>query len=800
MTPSHASVPRPEGGSPSIPGAPAASGPGRQVDGKGAVTHEWLNALFEAAVDAILVADAESGLLVDVNPAAMRLMGLPRERIVGRHYLELHPPELHEQAADAFRRMVSGEATTAVLAVLASDGRRVPVEIVGGVTTGLAGRRIIGGFFRDVTERRRAAEALERSEERYRQLFELEADAVVLVDVETRAVVDANRRAEHLYGYTREELLRLHSPDLSAEPEKTERTLCERELHVPLRRHRRKDGTILPVEIVTTYFMEAGRTLQVAAIRDVSARLAAEAAQREAMRQHAALLNNLPGYAFRCRNDRDWTVEYISLGVETVTGYPASDFVGNRVRSYGSIVEAADQERVWTSVQTAVQTHRSYVVEYRIRHASGAIRWLWEKGIGIEKDGQVVALEGFATDVTERRRAGEERRRLQAQLLQAQKMESIGRLAGGVAHDFNNLLTVILGYSDMLLSDSLTTAQRGDLEQVRKAGDRARALTSQLLAFSRKQILEIRRVNLNQVITDFSQMLSRLIGEQIAVQTELDPALGWVDADPSQITQVLLNLAVNARDAMPRGGTLTLRTANLSLDGNEGQTGFSLPPGEYVRLEVTDTGCGMDEETQKHVFEPFFTTKEVGRGSGLGLATVYGIVQQHGGHVWFHSRAGEGTTFLVCLPRAAAVATPVEAVSPGAVCGGSESILLVEDDQDVRQMAALFLRRYGYDVVAAGSPGDAVRLAAEMPHLDLLVTDLIMPELNGREVYERVAAVRPGIRVLYMSGYAREVISHHGVLDGGIVFLQKPFSAPVLAGKVREALAQPVGAFLSPST
>lgn len=799
MASSQAGAPEPTAGRPALHVAGEPRRGDWQAGDTSSASREWLRALFDGAPDAILVADADTGLLIDVNVAAERLLGLPREKLIGTHYLELHPPDTRTAAARVFQQMASGNTNTTQLEVLTVDGRRVPVEIVGGAVAVAGGRRIVEGFFRDVTDRRRAAEALRRSEERYRQLFELEADAVLVMELPSDRIVDASRRAERLYGYTRDELLALRACDLSAEPEATARSCQARDTYVPLRLHRRKDGTQFPVEIAANYFEDGGSALRIAAIRDISARLQTEAAQQETARQLDTLLNNLPGFAFRCRNDRDWTLDYISRGVEQLTGYPASDFVENRVRSYSSIIDPADQERVWFEVQKALRSGGTYMVEYRIHTANGEVRWVWSKGTGLRTGDQVTALEGFVTDITERRRAMEERTRLQAQFLQAQKMESIGRLAGGVAHDFNNLLTVILGYSDMLLSDSPPPPQRADLEQIRKAGDRARTLTRQLLAFSRKQVLELRRINLNQVVSDFSDMLRRLIGEQILVQTVLDPELGWVNADASQVVQVILNLAVNARDAMPRGGILTIRTANVSRARHVSHPGDGLGPGEYVQLEVSDTGCGMDAEVQKHVFEPFFTTKEVGKGSGLGLATVYGIVQQHGGHVAFSSQSGQGTSFVVSLPRAAPASSAGESVSAAVVAaaGGSESILLVEDDDDVRQMASLFLRRYGYQVIEAASPTAAIRLASAAPRLDLVLTDVVMPEMDGREVCERVAAIRPGIRALYMSGYAREVISPQDMQTDGVVFVQKPFSAPVLASKVREALVSAPPAFRS---
>jgi CheY-like chemotaxis protein len=369
----------------------------------------------------------------------------------------------------------------------------------------------------------------------------------------------------------------------------------------------------------------------------------------------------------------------------------------------------------------------------------------------------------------------------------------VGRLAGGVAHDFNNLLTVILGFCDMLGEQTDDAGMLADLGQIRKAGERARALTRQLLAFSRRQLMELRRTNLNRVVLDCAEMLKRLLGENIVVHTELAPALGDVHGDPSQLTQIIMNLAINARDAMAPGGVLTVRTEDLEVPASPLGPSAGPAPGAHVCLTVADTGSGMDAETQKHVFEPFFTTKEVGKGSGLGLATVYGIVRQHSGNITFESRLGQGTTFSICLPRLPPGGEADESPASAApdLAKGTETLLLVEDDEGVREMAEIFLTRYGYRVLAADTPSAALRLAAAAERLDLLLTDVIMPEMNGRDLYERTALTKPGLRVLFMSGYARDILSPQGSLDEGLHFLAKPFTAAALAAKVREVLDQP---------
>jgi PAS domain S-box-containing protein len=399
-------------------------------------------------------------------------------------------------------------------------------------------------------------------------------------------------------------------------------------------------------------------------------------------------------------------------------------------------------------------------------------------------DGVAIGIQGIARDVTERKQ-------LEEQLRQSQKMEAIGQLAGGVAHDFNNLLTAINGYSSLALQ-RLEDGHpiRSYLEEVKKAGDRAANLTRQLLAFGRKQILQPLAINLNDVVTDMNKMLRRLIGEDIELRAKLDPALKKIKADPGQIEQVLVNLVVNARDAMPEGGNLTIETATVELDQEYADRHADVLPGQYLMLAVSDTGTGMDEATRARIFDPFFTTKEKGKGTGLGLSTVYGIVKQSGGSIWVYSERGHGTTFKVYLPQLATAPTETEAVVvEPAPSGGSETILLVEDEDVVRTLAQKILEQSGYNVLAASRGAEAIRLCRQRTEpIHLLLTDVVMPETSGKEVADRVTEVLPGLRVLFMSGYTDEAIVHHGVLDTDIEFIQKPFTPAALVRKVREVL------------
>jgi two-component system cell cycle sensor histidine kinase/response regulator CckA len=383
-----------------------------------------------------------------------------------------------------------------------------------------------------------------------------------------------------------------------------------------------------------------------------------------------------------------------------------------------------------------------------------------------------------------------ERRQLESQLLQAQKMEAVGRLAGGVAHDFNNSLGVILGYTELLMRQA-GDAQRGKLEQILKATHRASGLTRQLLAFSRKQIVVPQVLDLNALLSDLQKMLGRLIGEDIDLAIVPAADLGQVKADPGQLEQVVMNLCVNARDAMPDGGTLRIETANAELHAGEASQQEPVASGRYVMLSVSDTGCGIEEELLSKIFEPFFTTKEPGKGTGLGLAMVYGIVKQAGGHVSAQSEPGRGTTFTIHLPRIdePSAAEVHEGPMPSK---GSETILLVEDEAALRAIAREILEEHGYRVIEAGGANEAIEIVNRHPEpIHLLLTDVVMRGMNGRALAESLAAARPGLRVLYMSGYTDDVIAHSGVLEPGTLLITKPFTALALLGSVRQALGEP---------
>jgi PAS domain S-box-containing protein len=423
--------------------------------------------------------------------------------------------------------------------------------------------------------------------------------------------------------------------------------------------------------------------------------------------------------------------------------------------------------------------------EIQLKRVDGAPLFVTANVIGrFDEQNNLVEIKGYLFDVTQHKRTEE-------QFWLAQKMEAIGRLAGGVAHDFNNLLSVINGYSDLAMHRlSKNHMLQKDLSMIFQAGKKAEALTRQLLAFSRRQVMQPRIISLNVLIDDLEKMLKRLIEEDIQLITKKDPDLGAVKADPTQIEQVILNLAVNSRDAMPKGGKLIIETNNIILSSDLVQERVTMAAGPYVLISVSDTGIGMDEQTRANIFEPFFTTKEKGKGTGLGLSTVYGIIKQSGGYIWVYSEPGEGTTFKIYLPQ---VAEEVEDIiihrSPPETLKGKETILLVEDDQGVRDVSEMILREFGYQVLKAENGEEALQVIEKNGEaIQLMITDLVMPGMSGKELTDQISGLGNGFKVLYLSGYTDEAIVHHGILEKGIDFLAKPFGTEELLRKVREIL------------
>src|SRR5438552_4167792 len=458
----------------------------------------------------------------------------------------------------------------------------------------------------------------------------------------------------------------------------------------------------------------------------------------------------------------------------------ARELMGTRLADLHNVTDPTNREQIRAFIRAGYRVSDS---ETREHDRDGRPRVFLNNVVGFVEDGHLVRVWGTQRDVTEQRH-------LEEQFRQSQKMEAVGQLAGGIAHDFNNLLTAILGNTQLLLRELPPgDSKRGDVEEIRKASERAASLTRQLLAYSRRQMLQPEVLDLNVVVAEMDKMLQRLIGEHIALVAVLAPDLGRVRADPNQIEQVIVNHVVNARDAMPERGKLRIETANVDLDETFAQIHLGSVPGPYAVLAVTDSGVGMDATVRAHLFEPFFTTKEVGKGTGLGLATVYGIVKQSDGYISVYSEPGRGSSFKIYLPRIATPADVPAGPQKGGAARGSETVLVVEDEPAVLALSRRALEAQGYVVLAASDPAAALRVVERHGGtIHMLVTDVVMPGLSGPELADKLAAQRPGIRVLYMSGYPGDAVVQHGGLPAGSAFLQKPFSADTLARKVRDVL------------
>ncbi len=642
----------------------------------------------------------------------------------------------------------------------------------------------------------KANEELARSEERYRKMVETAQEGIMMIDANARTTY-ANKHMLEMMRYEEHEFIGKYLFDF-VDPEKrseAEESFRRRKQGIKETFEmclRRSDGSRIWVYVSANPVLDddGGFAGSFSMITDISALKRTEEALHQAVSKASEERSRFEGILGAIGEgisvqDTDFRILYQNQVLRDMAGDHVGEYCYKAYRKKARVCEGCHLAMVF-------QDGNIHRVETSAP-VNGETKYVEITGSPLrDTEGRIVGGIEIIRDITDRKKSEMERQNLEEQFRQAQKMEAVGKLAGGIAHDFNNLLTVISGYTDLLLNRlRKTDPLRGEIDAIRKAGEIAAGLTRQLLAFSRRQVLQPKSIKLNEVIANIEDMVRRLIGEDIELRTLLEEEPWDVRADPGQIEQVILNLVVNSRDAMAQGGTLTIETKNVDLDATYAESSVQVKPGPYVMIAVSDTGCGMNETTKARVFEPFFTTKEPGKGTGLGLSTVYGIVKQSRGYVWASSEPGVGTTFRVYLPRlvdsAGHIAPSFESAT--AAPNGEETVLLVEDEELVREMVHQILRIQGYTVLVAGSGDEAVRIVKEYGGpIHLLLTDVVMPQMSGPGLAGQITDMRPEVKVLYMSGYTEDTIVHQSVLDEGVNFIQKPFKKDVLGKKIREVL------------
>ena len=644
----------------------------------------------------------------------------------------------------------------------------------------------------EVAERGRAETQAQESEARYRSLFDSNPQPAWVYDVENLRFLEVNSSAVSHYGYSRSEFLSMTIADIRP-PEDVPR-LREGVSRVGdagtevagIWRHLRKDGSVIHVEIRSHAFSFLGRRSRLVLAHDVSDRIRAEAVLQETSARLHGVLDHSP--LLICLLDLEGRYIMVNRSLAAVFNADVQDIEGRMLHEVLPTPQAATFVERLSQVSTS---RMPLTIRDEIDIGGDARAYSTVLFPLFGADGRVTSVGGVAQDITQHVRAEAERGRLEGQLLQAQKMEAVGRLAGGVAHDFNNMLGVILGYTEMILASPQTPPSvRNDLEEVSAAARHSAELTKQLLAFARQQTIAPEVLDLNNAVAAMLKMLRRLIGEDIQLVWSPDADLWPVHMDPAQVDQVLANLVVNARDSISSAGTITISTTRIEIDEEYCSVQADFEPGEYVLLSVTDNGRGMDRATLDRIFEPFYTTKPQGKGTGLGLPMVYGIVRQNNGFVHAYSEPGHGTTMRIYLPRHHGAAEETEpARPPRNLPTGNETVLIVEDEHALLALVTRLLERLGYVVLAAASPAEALQIAAEHEgEIDLLVSDVIMPGMNGLELQRRLLEIRPHLKSVFMSGYTADIIAGHGVLDEGTHFLAKPFTLSEIAAKVRTAL------------
>jgi len=741
--------------------------------------------LTRFANDIILLAD-ESGRIIEANDRAVAAYGYPREELIGMMGRDLRHPSTVDSFEDDWHHAAQQGGLIFETIHRRKDGSPLQVE-VSTRTIEVEGRKFYQGIFRDISERNAIVEKLRKTVSTLNALVDASPAAIIALTVAGEVTL-WNRSAEKIFGFRSEELRGRPLPDQFATADdwtqRRQALLAGKSTGPTEIRRPRKDGTIVDLSVSAAPVLDAQGAVvgTVSVMLDITERKRIQREQRILGETLAASLNEI--YLF---DSETLSFRYVNQAALENLGYTLQQMQRMTPLDIKPEFNREQYEALLRPLLTGAAKLQIFQTAHR--RADGSLYPVEAHLQLFDHDGVRVFL-ALILDVTERRRAEEALRRSEAQLVQSQKMEGIGRLAGGVAHDFNNYLTVINGYCEIMVGRlPAGDALREQISHVHQAGEQAARLTKQLLAFSRKQVLEPRVINLNDVVSETQRMLQRLIGEDIELITRLDPALGAVTADPGQMSQVLMNLLVNARDAMPHGGKVIIETTNVDLDKAYAGRRPQVKPGPYVMLAVSDTGTGMDLETQKRIFEPFFSTKEPGEGTGLGLATVYGIVRQSGGWIWLYSEPGRGTTFKIYLARTASGPQPApEEKEPEFVCG-SETVLVVEDQPEVRKLTVSVLRDAGYRVLEAANGAAALQHFSEGgAQIDLLFTDVVMPGMTGRDLAARIAGLSPATRLLYTSGYTANIIAQRGILEEGVDYLPKPFTPNRLLAAVRGIL------------
>ncbi len=746
--------------------------------------------ILQAAMDGFWVADMQ-GRLLEVNESYCRMSGYSAEELLAMRISDLEANETASETADHIQRLLAQGEHRFESQHRRKDGSVLDVDISAQYQPTDGGRIVT--FLRDITERKRAGGILAASEERFRALAESSLVGIYVLQDGKYAYV--NPAMAGVFGYSVAEMTGMTPHDIvhpshHAMVDENIRRRITGEVHSMHYqvRGRYRDGSIRDVEVYRSTVQLNGRPALVGTLVDITERKRAEETLRESAERFALILEATSGGVW------DWNIPsgdaVFSPRYSTMLGYEPEEFAKS-YKSWGSLVHPDDIERVRQHHADHFAGHTDFSIEFRMREKSGNWHWIHSRGLVIEWDaeGRPVRMVGTHSDIQERKRAEEERNSLQLQLAQAQKMESIGRLAGGIAHDFNNLMSVILLHGESALEELRSgDPVTGVVTAMQQAARRAVALTRQLMAFSHQQVLETEVLNLNSVVAECEKMLRRLIGEDIDLVFIPGSGLGMVKADPGQLDQIIMNLAVNSRDAMPQGGKLTIETANVELDEGDASLNAEAKPGSYVMLAVRDTGVGMDKEVQDRVFEPFFTTKEVGKGTGLGLSIVYGIVKQSNGYVTLHSEPGHGTEFRIYLPSVLETPEPLLATEAAPGQRGVETILLAEDEPALRDKICELLEGAGYQVLVGKDVDEVVQIAKHHKGpLDLLLTDVVMPNLSGPLLAQHLQPLHPQTKVLYMSGYP-DPRKLNSVLASEADFIQKPFTKQKLLRRLREVL------------